>query len=259
MWLLARRIAVVFCVFLAVFSLNVSAFDDPISLLGRIRWNYTAYEENLWTRSYENTTLEEIFTDHNAFIETINKVFDGNDAFYPTFNESTSSGSIRNAVVVDAFLINPYHVPVQENVVLLNAQVLDYWSKFSNLSSYSPSSMLDVLLDDAIPTLQKALSTFWNSSTTLVYFNFLKDVRAIEIHSKCHKVLNLGLNLNFSLQQKSEACDDMDKVDLPVYKLTEKYFTHTMAVQLKAYIMLQLSYLTKASKVPFFIYLPKNI
>lgn len=51
----------------------------------------------------------------------------------------------------------------------------------------------------------------------------------------------------------------MDKVELPVYKLTEKYFTHTMAVQLKAYIMLQLSYLTKAAKVQIFIYLPKRI
>lgn len=184
MWLLARKIAVVLCAYLTVFSSNVCAFDDPISLIGRIRWNYTAYEENLWTRSYENTTLEEIFTDHNAFIETINKVFNANDAFYPIFNESSTSGSIRNAVVVDAFLTNPYHVPVQENVVLLNAQVLDYWSKFSNLSSYSPSSMLDVLLDDAIPTLQKALSTFWNSSTTLVYFNFLKNVRTTDMYLK---------------------------------------------------------------------------
>lgn len=176
MWQFAQRNVIVVCAYLTLFSLSVSAFDDPISLLGRIRWNYTAYEENLWTRSYENTTLEEIFSDHNGFIETINKVFDKDDAFYPIFNESTSSGSIRNAVVVDAFLINPYHVPVQENDVLLNAKVLDYWSKFSNLSPYNPSSMVDVLLDDAIPTLQKALSTFWNSSTTLVYFNFLKNV-----------------------------------------------------------------------------------
>lgn len=45
---------------------------------------------------------------------------------------------------------------------------------------------------------------------------------------------------------------------MPVYRLTEKYFTHTMAVQLKAYIMLQLSYLTKAAKVQIFICLPKK-
>lgn len=168
---------IVFCAYLTLFSLNVCAFDDPISLLGRIRWNYTAYEENLWTRSYENTTLEEIFNDHNRFIETINKVFNSNDDFfYPIFNGSTSSGSIKNAVVVDAFLNNPYHVPVQSNVVILNAQVLDYWSKFSNFSAYNVSNMLDVLMDDAIPTLQAALSTFWNSSNTLVYFNFLKNV-----------------------------------------------------------------------------------
>lgn len=124
---------IVFCAYLSFISLDVSAFDDPISLLGRIRWNYTAYEENLWTRSYENTTLEEIFNDHNQFIETINNVFNASDVFFPNFNGSTTPGSIKNAVVVDAFLINPYHVPVLSNVVILNAQVLDYWSKFSDL------------------------------------------------------------------------------------------------------------------------------
>lgn len=41
----------------------------------------------------------------------------------------------------------------------------------------------------------------------------------------------------------------MDQIELPVYKLTEKYFTNTMVVQLKAYVMIQLSYLTKAAKV----------
>lgn len=182
MCLFAQRILIVFCVFLPLFTLNVSAFDDPISLLGRIRWNYTAYEENLWTRSYENTTLEEIFNDHNRFIEAISKVFDADDAFYPIFNGSTSFGSIKNAVVVDEFLTNPYHVPVLNNVVLLNAQVLDYWSKFSNVTSYNVSNMLDVLMDDAIPALQTALSTFWNSSTTLVYFNFLQNVSVFNAH-----------------------------------------------------------------------------
>lgn len=41
----------------------------------------------------------------------------------------------------------------------------------------------------------------------------------------------------------------MEQSEIPVYKLTEKYFTNTMIVQLKAYIMIQLSYLTRATKV----------
>lgn len=184
MWSIARGIVLVFCASVTLSTLKVCAFDDPISLLGRIRWNYTAYEENLWTRSYENTTLEEIFADHNRFIETINKVFDASDVFYPNFNGSTSPSLIKNEVVVDAFLTNPYHVPVLNSVVILNAQVLDYWEKFSNLPSYNVSNMLDVLMDDAIPILQTALSTFWNSSTTLVYFNFLKDVSDCEDSSE---------------------------------------------------------------------------
>lgn len=41
----------------------------------------------------------------------------------------------------------------------------------------------------------------------------------------------------------------MDESQLAVYKLIEKYFINTIAVQLKAYVMLQLSYLTRAAKV----------
>lgn len=176
MWFFVSRFILVFCAYLSLINLNVCAFDDPISIIGRIRWNYTAYEENLWTRSYENTTLEQIYSDHNRFFETINRVFNASDIFYPILNESTSSGSIKNAVIVDEFLINPYHVPVLENVVILNAQVFNYWLKFSNLTSSSASHILDVLMDDAIPTLQTALNTFWNSSNTRVFFDFLKQV-----------------------------------------------------------------------------------
>lgn len=171
-----RKIIIVLCAYICLLNSSVCAFDDPISLLGRIRWNYTSYEENLWTRTYKNTTLDDIYSDHNKFIDTISGLFNESDQFYPIFNESTSYGSLRNAVVVNAFLINPYDVPVLSNVVILNAQVEDYWSKFSNLSSYNVSNVLDVLIDDAIPTLQTALNTFWNTSNALVYFDFLKNV-----------------------------------------------------------------------------------
>lgn len=176
MWSVALKIIVAFCAYKTLFNLRVCAFDDPISLLGRIRWNYTSYEENLWTRTYKNTTLDEIYKDHRRFIESIDSVFNGSDLFYPIFNESTSYGSLKNAVAVDAFLINPYHVPVLSNVVVSHAQVLDYWTKYSNLSSYNASNVLDVLLDDAIPTLQTALTTFWNSSNIVQYFDFLTNV-----------------------------------------------------------------------------------
>lgn len=181
MWLFASKIIVVFCcAYLSLFDSNVCAFDDPISILGRIRWNYTAYEENLWTRSYENTTLDQIYNDHNRFIETINKVFNASDIFYPILNGTTSSVLINNADIVDEYLINPYHVPVLRDVVVSNAQVFNYWSKFTNLSS----NILDVLMDDAIPTLQTALNTFWNSSNTLVYFDFLQKVIDFEAYEK---------------------------------------------------------------------------
>lgn len=165
------------------FGSSVDAFDDPISLLGRIRWNYTSYEENLWTRTYKNTTLQQIYLDHNEYIELINKVYDAKDDFYPTL-ANASSNSLKNAVIVDAFLNNPNSVPVVSSVVLSNAQVAEYWSKFSNWTSFNSSNMLDVLTDDAIPTLQTSLDTFWNATNTVIYFDFLKNVRFISVNRK---------------------------------------------------------------------------
>lgn len=156
--------------------LSVCAFDDPISILGRIRWNYTSYEENLWTRQFKNTTLEQIYHDHNDFINTINKGYDINDRFYPTINASAVVGSIKQVPIVDAFLINPHHVPLVHDVILANVQVEEYWTKFSNWSSYNATNMLDVLTDDAIPTLQNTLDIMWNATNTAVYFDFLKTV-----------------------------------------------------------------------------------
>lgn len=160
--------------------LSVNAFDDPISVLGRIRWNYTSYEENLWTRQYQNTTLQQIYEDHSEFINLINRNYDNSDYFYPIFNVSTDA--LKITPVVDAFLINPHYVPVISSVITLNAQVGDYWSKFSNWTMFNSSNMLDVLTDDAIPTLQTSLNTFWNATNTAVYFDFLKNVRFIPSH-----------------------------------------------------------------------------
>lgn len=59
------------------------------------------------------------------------------------------------------------------------------------------------------------------------------------------------LEFVFRFHKKSNGCTDMDQPTLAVYKLTEKYFINTIFDQLKAYIMLQLSYLTRATKVQF--------
>lgn len=170
---------------LVAFSLCVHGFDDPISVIGRIRWNYTSYEENLWTREFKNTTLEKIYRDHAAFIDTINKVHESTENFYPTINE-TALNSTKKQPLVDAFLINPYHVPVITSVILSNAHVAEYWTKFANWSAFNASNMLDVLTDDAIPTLQTALDTLWNANNTVVYFNFLKNVRQFEFTLSNH-------------------------------------------------------------------------
>lgn len=177
MWLRTHKLTFALIAHLS-FGLNVCAFDDPISLLGRIRWNYTSYEENMWTRQYKNTTLEQIYHDHNEFINVLNSVYAINDSFYPILNVSTNT--IKNVPIVDAFVNNPYRVPVVQSVVVLNAQVTDYWSTFTNWTSFNSSNMFDVLIDDAIPILHTTLDTFWNATNTIVYFEFLKNVRFIQ-------------------------------------------------------------------------------
>ena len=62
-----------------------------------------------------------------------------------------------------------------------NFSTCRYWNKFANWSAFNASNMLEVLTDDAIPTLQTALGTLWNSSNTAVYFDFLKNVRRISV------------------------------------------------------------------------------
>lgn len=166
-------VKITFVAFCAL-SVIVGAFEDPISLFGRIRWNYTSYEENLWTRAFKNTSLDQIYLDHSDFIEAINKAYEIKDNFYPKLN--TSYDVTKNGPIVDAFLINTYNVPGISSVVLSNVHVADYWSKFSNWTSFNATNMLDVLTDDAIPTLQSSLDTLFNSTNTNVYFDFLKNV-----------------------------------------------------------------------------------
>lgn len=162
---------------LVAFSSTVCAFDDPISVIGRIRWNYTSYEENLWTRQFKNTTLEQIYRDHSTFIDAINNVYNDIDSFYPTINASALD-AIKNKPMIESYLINPYNVPEINSVILSNKHVAEYWRKFANWSSFNETDMLEVLTDDAIPAIQSSLDTLWNSTNTVVYFDFLKNVRS---------------------------------------------------------------------------------
>lgn len=156
------------------FSLSVNGFEDPISIVGRIRWNYTSYEDNLWTRQYKNTTLNQIYRDHSEFIAAINNVYNGSDIFYPKVNKTVQNTVIKEPSVD---FINPYHVPEIASVIQSNADIEEYWSKFGNWSTFNTSNMLEVLTDDAIPVLQTSLDTLWNSTNINVYFDFLKNVR----------------------------------------------------------------------------------
>lgn len=153
--------------------LNVFAFDDSISILGRIKWNYTMYEENLWTRQYRNVSLEQIYKVHTDFIDRVNQVYNVTDCFYPTLN---ANSIVDILPPIPTNINNPFHVPLVTSAILANANVNFFWQKFSNWTRFKESNMLDVLIDDAIPSLQSASKQFWNETTTEVFFGFLKNV-----------------------------------------------------------------------------------
>lgn len=50
---------------------SVHSMRDPISIIGRLKWNYTQYEENLWVREYTNRTLNEIYIAHEPYFRII--------------------------------------------------------------------------------------------------------------------------------------------------------------------------------------------
>lgn len=160
-------------------QLNVFGFHDAISKIGRIKWNYTMYEENLWTRQYENNSLEQIYKDHSEFIAIVNDIYHDSDSFYPIIN--ITSNEVTQIVTIDSYINNPYHVPIIESVILANANVHDYWRKFSNWTDFNETAMVDNLIDDAIPSLKSAAKEFWNASNTNVFFDFLKNVRNFNI------------------------------------------------------------------------------
>lgn len=162
--------------FLSIQLWSTHAFTDPISVIGRIKWNYTTYEENLWTRRYKNTSLEQIFDDHMEFAKQINQVYETNaQSFYPTLKDAQLLS--EHSPVVDAFINNPFNVPVIDSIIYSNAHITEYWWKFANWSSYNATDILDTVIDDAIPLLETSSKDLWNTSSTQIFFDFLQNVR----------------------------------------------------------------------------------
>lgn len=170
---------IIACTVFVSLHFNVFGFHDAISKIGRVKWNYTMYEENLWTRQYENNSLEQIYKDHSDFIAIVNNIYNDIDGFYPVIN--ITSNEVTQIITIDSIINNPYHVPVIESVILANANVHDFWVKFSNWTDFNDTVMFDNLIDDAIPSLQSAAKEFWNTSNTNIFFDFLKNVRKFNI------------------------------------------------------------------------------
>lgn len=153
------------------------------------------YEENLWTRQYKNASLEQIYHNHTDFIERVNQVYNVTDCFYPVLNVSSIVEYwSENGTNMD----NRFHVPVVPSVILANAHVNYFWMKFSNWTRFKESNMLDVLIDDAIPSLQLAAKQFWNDTNTEIFFGFLKNVDIFATTERDKLIMSTKVNISIS-------------------------------------------------------------
>lgn len=155
--MLSRAICIVAVSVLWCSSLSF-AFDDPISVIGRIKWNYTKYEENLWNSQYSNTTLPLTYRQHIPFL-------------LQTIGVENSSLIAHNATAYIPFVASVYNASVHVDKV---------WETYANFSRWFSNKRIEaeiISTIDEIPGLEEAMNSMWNKSNTQIYFDYFRQVR----------------------------------------------------------------------------------
>lgn len=132
-------------------------FDDPISIIGRIKWNYTKYEENLWNSDYSNTTILQIYRQHIPF-------------FLQTFDVKNNSLIAHNATDFIPFVPSVHNATVHVDNV---------WETYANFSRWFSNKRIEVEIIstiDEIPGLEQAMNSMWNKSSNQIYFDYFRNV-----------------------------------------------------------------------------------
>lgn len=142
-------------------------FDDPISVIGRIKWNYTKYEENLWNFQYNdpNTTIPLIYRQHIPFL--LQKI-------------GVENGSliVHNATDFIPFVASVYNASVHVKKV---------WETYANFSRWFSNKRIEaeiISAIDEIPELEEAMNSMWNKSSTQIYFDFFQKVSTFFLNKK---------------------------------------------------------------------------
>lgn len=153
----SRAICIIVVSVLWCSSLSLG-FDDPISVIGRIKWNYTKYEENLWNFEYSNTTIPLIYRQHIPFL-------------LQTIGVENSSLIALNSTEYIPFVASVYDATVHVDQV---------WEKYANFSRWFSNKRIEaevVSSIEEIPALEEAINSLWNKSTGQIYSDFFRKVR----------------------------------------------------------------------------------
>lgn len=154
-----KQIIVITCLIALVY--NIFAFEDPISNIGRIKWNYSMFEEKLWSQELNTTEYAEIFWEHQSFIRKINNiseliVFSSGDFSSDNLNYQTTFDSVLAAKTI----------------------ISHYWKQFSNLTTMNINgSSTNFFIDEAINVLNSSMENVWNETAISIQFEYLMNVR----------------------------------------------------------------------------------
>lgn len=140
-------------------------FDDPISLIGRIKWNYTKYEENVWNSEYTNTTIPLIYRQHIPFLLEV-------------IGAKNGSLIAHNATDFIPFVPSVYNATIHVDKV---------WEKYANFSRWFSNKRIEaeiISTIDEISGLEQAMYAMWNKSYTQIYLDFFRKVRTFNFNIK---------------------------------------------------------------------------
>lgn len=154
----SRSICILFVASVLWFTSPCFGFDDPISVIGRIKWNYTTYEEHLWDAEYyKNTTIPLIYRQHIPFL-------------LQTIGDGSASLIARNATDDIPFVSSVYNATIHVNQV---------WNTYANFSRWFSGKRIEaevISAIDEIPGLEHAMDSLWNKTSTQIYFDFFRKV-----------------------------------------------------------------------------------
>lgn len=145
---------------IALFS-NICAFEDSISIIGRLKWNYSMFEEKRWSRELNITEYADIFWEHQTFIQKINR-------FSDIIVFSSGNFSLDNMDYMTTF----------DSVTASKNTISDYWKQFSNLTTINVNdSSLNSFIDGAINALNSSMKNVWNETAISLQFEYVMNVR----------------------------------------------------------------------------------